>query len=99
MDMGYQIDYSSGKQPPNRKGPFRKLLLTAALFCLFLAGVYRFWPDGTRVLDRLLSVEGWESARQSLEILAFNLRNGSPLSDAIKVFCLDLIHNGLEYAA
>lgn len=97
--MGYRIDYGVRTKDSRRVYPGKTVLLSLLFFGLFLAGVYRYWPEGTAVLHRLISADSWKLTANALETMAEQLRDGQPLTHAVTAFCREIVHYGLEYAA
>lgn len=97
--MGYRIDYGVHMKKSPRVYPVNTVLLSLLLFGLLLAGVYRHWPEGTAVLQRLFSQDQWKLTGDALETMAEQLRDGQPLTQAVTAFCREIVHYGLEYAA
>ena len=89
--MAYRIEYDSGgvkrKVAEKKRFPVVWLLLCAAAAVLMIPGVR------TTVLHWLLPGDGAVTARALCELVT-DLREGEALSDAVTVFCREIISHG-----
>ena len=99
--MGYRVVYEDAYCPDNQERPnfVRTLILAAVFAVILLAGIKRYWPEGTEVLMAIRSRGPWTYGRNALETLADALRDGTPLSEAVTAFCRSIVNYGIEYAA
>ena len=91
--MSYRIDYSiSGnlKRTTAKKKPWT---LTLTLLLVFLFLVNSCWPRGQAVLQQLLWPGDPETTQHALESFVTQLRYGEPLTDAIELFCLEILED------
>ena len=101
MELAYQISYGTGKETghPDTIHPVRTIVLSIVCSILFLSFVYRRWPEGMKVMDKLLSYLEFVHPKEALEAIAKELRNGTNLSDAVTAFCQEVIRSGIAFAA
>ena len=82
--MGYRVDYGYGKV---QAGKSRKIWLCFAALVLFLAAGIRFWPEGRRAAAAFLLPGSAEQIGQAAEAFAQELREGTPVLEAVEAFC------------
>lgn len=86
--MGYRVDYGYGKV---QAGKSRKIWLCFAALVLFLAAVIRFWPEGRRAAAAFLLPGNAKQIGQAAEAFAQELRGGTPVLEAVEVFCRGIV--------
>lgn len=86
--MGYVIEYP-GNSWKNRKRGRHWVPVCAVLCALALVGLIR--EDSRYYIQRLLFPGDAAVALAELEHLALNLQSGTPLGQALEVFCADVV--------
>ena len=86
--MGYVIEYPENSWKNRKKGRFW-VLVCAVLCALALVGLIR--KDSRYYIQRLLFPGDAAVALAELEHLALNLQSGTPLGQALEVFCADVV--------
>lgn len=86
--MGYVIEYP-GNSWKNRKKGRHWVPFFAVLCVLALVGLIR--KDSRYYIQRLLFPGDAAVALAELERLAVNLQSGTPLGQALEVFCADVV--------
>lgn len=86
--MGYVIEYP-GNSWKNRKRGRHWVPVCAVLCALALVGLIR--KDSRYYIQRLLFPGDAAMALAELEHLALNLQSGTPLGQALEVFCADVV--------
>ncbi len=86
--MGYVIEYP-GNSWKNRKRDRLWVPVFAVLCALALVGLIR--KDSRYYIQRLLFPGDAAVALAELEHLALNLQSGTPLGQALEVFCADVV--------
>ena len=98
MYMGYRIVYGEGpvvwKNEKIRWG--RVLLFGASCFAAFCMLTIHFWPEGSQILQQMLYPGDLRDTQAALHHLATRLRAGEALSDAVFVFCQEIV-DGAKY--
>ena len=86
--MGYVIEYPENSWKNRKRG--RLLVPVLAVLCaLALVGLIR--KDSRYFIQRLLFPGDAAVALAELEHLALNLQSGTPLGQALEVFCADVV--------
>lgn len=86
--MGYVIEYPENSWKNRKKG--RLWVPVCAVLCaLALVGLIR--KDSRYYIQRLLFPGDAAVALAELEHLALNLQSGTPLGQALEVFCADVV--------
>lgn len=86
--MGYVIEYPENSWKNRKRG--RLWVPVCAVLCaLALAGLIR--EDSRYYIQRLLFPGDAAVALAELEHLAVNLQSGTPLGQALEVFCADVV--------
>ena len=86
--MGYVIEYPENSWK-NRKRDRLLVPICAVLCALALVGLIR--KDSRYYIQRLLFPGDAAVALAELERLAVNLQSGTPLGQALEVFCADVV--------
>lgn len=86
--MGYVIEYPENSWK-NRKRDRHWVPICAVLCALALVGLIR--KDSRYYIQRLLFPGDAAVALAELEHLALNLQSGTPLGQALEVFCADVV--------
>ena len=86
--MGYVIEYPENSWK-NRKRDRLWVPVFAVLCALALVGLIR--KDSRYYIQRLLFPGDAAVALAELEHLALNLQSGTPLGQALEVFCADVV--------
>ena len=86
--MGYVIEYPENSWK-KRKRDRHWVPVFAVLCALALVGL--IWKDSRYYLQRLLFPGDAAAALAELERLAVNLQSGTPLGQALEVFCADVV--------
>ena len=86
--MGYVIEYPENSWK-NRKRGHLWVPVLAVLCALALVGL--IWKDSRYCIQRLLFPGDAAVALAELERLAVNLQSGTPLGQALEVFCADVV--------
>lgn len=86
--MGYVIEYP-GNSCKNRKRGRHLVPVFAVLCALALVGLIR--KDSRYYIQRLLFPGDAAVALAELEHLALNLQSGTPLGQALEVFCAGVV--------
>lgn len=86
--MGYVIEYP-GNSWKNRKRDHHWVPVCAVLCALALVGLIR--KDSRYYIQRILFPGDAAVALAELERLAVNLQSGTPLGQALEVFCADVV--------
>ena len=86
--MGYVIEYPENSWK-NRKRDRHWVPVCAVLCALALVGLIR--KDSRYYIQRLLFPGDAAVALAELERLAVNLQSGTPLGQALEVFCADVV--------
>ena len=86
--MGYVIEYP-GNSWKNRKRDHHWVPVCAVLCALALVGLIR--KNSRYYIQRLLFPGDAAVALAELERLAVNLQSGTPLGQALEVFCADVV--------
>lgn len=86
--MGYVIEYPENSWK-NRKRGSLWVPVCAVLCALALVGLIR--KDSRYYIQRLLFPGDAAVALAELERLAVNLQSGTPLGQALEVFCADVV--------
>lgn len=86
--MGYVIEYPENSWK-NRKRDHHWVPVCAVLCALALVGLIR--KDSRYYIQRLLFPGNAAVALAELEHLALNLQSGTPLGQALEVFCADVV--------
>lgn len=93
--MGYRIVY--GEKPFRKFGTCRikKRLgtMTAGFFLLFLLLTNLCWPEGRQKLWEICIPGNAQVTAAAFEAMVEDLRAGESVSDALTVFCQEIIHN------
>ena len=99
--MGYRVEYGKKVTFSDisgiRRG--RTLLMTLGFGILFLSAVCKFWPAGTKVIEKITAFDGFRQIHGCLEILALELQCGTGFDDALSAFCRDVVALGISNAA
>ena len=86
--MGYVIEYPENSWKNRKRG--RLWVPVCAVLCaLALVGLFR--KDSRYYIQRLLFPGDAAVALAELEHLALNLQSGTPLGQALEVFCADVV--------
>lgn len=86
--MGYVIEYPENSWKNRKRG--RLWVPVCAVMCaLALVGLIR--EDSRYYIQRLLFPGDAAVALAELERLAMNLQSGTPLGQALEVFCADVV--------
>jgi len=92
--MGYQIEYRDGlavrKTEQFRWG--RVLLFAGVCFLLFSVLTMHFWPEGEEILQSWLYPGNAAETKTALHHMASRLREGTSLSEAVFVFCQEILN-------
>lgn len=88
--MGYKIIY--GKKKRRQYHPMRLQSMVAAFIFLLVLCVCASWPEGTAQLRRIFISEELSESAQAMVSLVEGLKAGDDISDAVMVFCQELIH-------
>ena len=88
--MGYKIVY--GKKKRRQYHPLRLQTVVAAFIFLLVLCVCASWPEGTAQLRRVFVSEELSESAQAMIAMVEDLKAGDDISDAIMVFCQELIH-------
>lgn len=86
--MGYVIEYPGNSWKNPKKG--RLWVPVCAVLCA-LALVGLIWKDSRYYIQRLLFPGDAAAALAELERLAENLQSGTPLGQALEVFCAGVV--------
>ncbi len=86
--MGYVIEYPENSWK-SRKRDHHWIPVCAVLCALALVGLIR--KDSRYYIQRLLFPGNAAVALAELERLAVNLQSGTPLGQALEVFCADVV--------
>ena len=93
MYLGYRIVYTDGsaiwKKDNIRWG--RVLLLATACFAAFYVLTNQFWTEGSQILQKMIYPMDLQETKAALHDLAASLRAGESLSDAVYVFCEEIL--------
>lgn len=96
--MGYKIVY--GPENKEKDAPKVTLLrlqtLSAAFLLFFVLCVRTSWPAGTEKLQEILLPGKPSQAGTAFETLVENLQHGDDLTDAVTVFCQDILEQDNE---
>lgn len=98
MDMGYRIVYRDGSVIWKKEHLrwTRVVLYGCICFLVFTMLTMHFWPDGKEILLSWLYPGNVEETRTALQHMASRLRAGESMSDAIFVFCQEIL-SGAQY--
>ena len=95
--MSYQINYGLTSRPIKNSAKNKPWGLTWIVLLVFLLLVNSCWPRGHAVLRDLLWPGEPEKTQQALETFVTQLRYGEPVTDAIELFCLEILeHEGVH---
>ena len=99
--MGYRVEYEKKVTFSDVSGIRigRTLLMTLGIGVLFLTTVYKFWPDGARVMEKIAAFDGLRQIHGCLEMFALELQCGTGFDDALSAFCRDVVALGIRNAA
>ena len=93
--MAYRVDYDRSPQFPCRSHTAaRRKWLTVMVFCIFLFLTWNYSPVGREVLQRLLIPGDPEQTLEAAQVFTAELRNGVPLSEAARAFCVTVFSYG-----
>lgn len=94
--MNYRIEYDGARVKKRAIRVTKAKKWTIILVCAaVIASGFMLWPRGRMMLrDFVLPGDGAITDR-ALQGLVENLRSGQPMSDAVEVFCKEIIH-GVE---
>ena len=88
--MGYKIVYG---QDPVKKYNFTRMQgLICGFFLLFSLAVRLFWPAGTQVLRQVFVTDRISHGAQAVIAMVEDLQQGESVSDAVSVFCQEILH-------
>lgn len=88
--MGYKIIY--GKDPVKKHSFTRLQGLICGFFLLFSLAVRLFWPAGSQVLRDLFVTDQLSQGAQAAVAMVEDLQQGESVSDAVSVFCQEILH-------
>lgn len=91
--MGYQVHYPPMGREGKRRRPWRRVVLTALAFFLFVQSVRLLWPEGWQVLQQVFL------PRQSMEavtVFVEELKAGTPAQEALTAFCQNWMEASCE---
>lgn len=93
--MGYRIEYDSGKRQyeVRRVCPWRLPLMAAGAFAVFLLLTSLLWPEGIEAMKELLIPGDNTVTLRALEEMAEDLKAGASISDAVTVFCKEILQS------
>lgn len=92
--MGYRIEYDGriDKYEVTKEYPWRFPILVFGIFLLFTLLTYKFWPEGSEQLRKML-IPGDDSVTvQAFHNMTDDLRSGASVSEAVYAFCRYVIH-------
>lgn len=94
--MGYKIVYGDGPWDYDKKveSGSRVRILTAGCLLLFCMLVRMLWPEGCELLRDVILPGELSATEQSFQVMLSDLRLGEPMKDALRTFCMDVVHNG-----
>ncbi len=89
--MGYKIEYTTQIVKKNLKNTpaIPQWILTFGFFVLFLICSHLFWPGALATLRELAM-----SRDEAVSVFLSELRSGTSFTEAVEVFCQQLIGNG-----
>ena len=94
MEMGYRIEYREGsvvwKLDTVRWG--RVVLYSGVCFLFFVLFTVNYWPEGAELLRSWIYPGNVAQTRSALLHMASNLHGGASLSDAVFVFCQEILN-------
>lgn len=91
--MGYRIDYDKGtaRYEVSRNRPWRRFVLTAVCFVLFLVLTGWFWPEGSDLIRDILIPGNDAVTVHAFAKFTEELREGTSIRDAVTVFCREVL--------
>ena len=91
--MAYRIEYDGEVVHWKQERMHTMRILGYALVCfvLFSAVVYFVWPAGWACMEQLLYPGDAPVTKTALQNMAFNLRSGQALGDAVLTFCREIL--------
>lgn len=90
--MGYRIDYQPIKKVRGlEKRSCRRTALTFLSLLLFFLLTWGFWPEGRALLQEALIPGDNAVTVTALENLSNELSAGTELSQALEIFCMDIL--------
>lgn len=92
--MSYTIQYNDGKKNSvcKRRRWSKKWLLPAAILALAIAARL-FWPQIGNLTQKLLFLGVSEQNEAAVTAFIEDVRNGEDFSDALTVFCREVLNN------
>ena len=101
MVLGYRVIYGTDAAylDGSRIRAGRTVMMTLAAGFVFFSMVYRFWPEGEMVLEKLTSFPGFREIHRCLNVLVMELQCGTSLDQAVTAFCRDVVQLGMANAA
>ncbi len=96
--MGYKIVYGpEKKENESKKTSLLKLqALSAAFLLFFVLCVHSSWPAGSEKLQELFLPGDKNQTGAAFETLVENLQDGEDFTEAVTVFCQDLLEQTHE---
>ena len=95
--MNYRIEYDGGrvKKRTIRVTKAKKLSIIIVSAAVLVSG-FLLWPRGRRMIRDAILPGDAAVTDHALQGLVENLQSGQPMSDAVEVFCKEIIH-GVEH--
>lgn len=91
--MGYRIDYDKGTErfEVTRDSSWRRFIMSAVFFALFLLLCSLFWPEGSAFIQDVLIPGDDAVTIRAFMNLTEELRNGTGLKESVTAFCRDIL--------
>lgn len=92
--MGYRIDYSGGTATKSKVIYQRKRKWWIP-FCLtvLIVGGLMAWPEARQIVHRVIVPGEDQVTEQAVQGLVEDLREGTPIQQAVEVFCQEIIYH------
>ena len=91
--MGYRIEYDGEVVVWKQERVNGLRVFSMAMVCLLLFGIlsYHFWPEGWSVLETWIYPGDLQVTKAAFQNMADNLQAGVGISDAVTVFCREIL--------
>lgn len=92
--MGYRIEYDKGSKAyeVRKEHSLRFPVMVASCLVLFFLLTWVFWPEGVELLREMVIPGDNAVTTQAWDTMVDSLKSGASVSDAVTVFCREIIH-------
>ena len=89
--MSWSIEYEGNGIPRKKRSSAGRRVLTVCFFLIFLLTICLFWPEGRNLLRMVFLPGDPDVTLEAAEVFADALRQGIPVSDAARQFCITVV--------